>query len=525
MKISPEHSFLFANIKQIAYYLIDIEHFGPVNKKMLDICNLSREEIEYQHISAVFNSREIDNLKNFYKKLFKHGREKKSCWSFVNESNEKRFLEVNSIPHKNEKGEVDYVLCLAEDITDELRKEEKLFRSRERYRGVFDHAPLALMVTDIENNILDWNKTAEKIFGWKKEEVLNKDFTIIIPDDLQEEITEFTQKLFQGGRTHNINKNVCRDGKEIICEWDTAVIRDENNEILEFISIAQDITKKLEAEKKIEAQKEELKYNEIRTRFFANVSHELKTPLNLIFSTLQVINFYRKQDSQLEEDKKLDKYLNLIKQNGYRLLRVVNNLIDITRIGAESFKINRGNYDIVFVVKSIVESVSDFISDRDRKLTFKTDIDSKVIACDPFNIERIMLNLLSNAVKFTEMGDEITVSIKKKKDKIIISVRDTGIGIKKDEQQIIFEQFRQIDKGFNRQKEGSGIGLSLVKSIVEMHGGKISVDSEFGKYSQFSFSLPLVKVSREEDDSEKYKADNLLNKVDLEFSDIYDVKP
>ena len=522
MKISPEHSFLLKNINHIAYYLADMEHFGPVNKMMANICNLSKENIEYQHISAVFKGRELENIKTFYKELFEKGEEKNGCWSFVRDSGEKRFLEIKSIPHKNSSGEVDYVLCLGEDITDKLKKNEKLFRSRERYRGIFDQAPLALMVTDIENNILDWNKTAEKIFGWKKREVLNEDFTIIIPDDLEEEITEFAKNVYKGGRTHNINKNVCRDGSKIICEWDTTVIRDENNEVLEFISIAQDITEELEAEKKIKAQKEELRYNELRTRFFANVSHELKTPLNLIFSTLQVIEYYKKQDSRLENDKKLNKYLNLIKQNGFRLLRLVNNLIDITRIGADSFKINRGNYDIIFVVKSIIESVSDFIDSRDRILKFTTDIKSKVIACDPFNIERVMLNLLSNAVKFTEVGDEITVIVEEKEDKIIISVKDTGIGIKEEEQEVIFEQFRQIDKSFNRQQEGSGIGLSLVKSIVEMHDGEIWVESEFGKYSQISFYLPDFKVSKKEDDSEKYKADNLLNKVDLEFSDIYD---
>ncbi|RCW41828.1 MULTISPECIES: PAS domain-containing sensor histidine kinase [unclassified Halanaerobium] len=395
MKISPEHSFLFQNINHIAYYLIDMEHFGPVNQMMADICNLSKEDIEYQHISAFFNDKELKNLKKFHKKLFEQGEEKNVCRSFVRDSGEERFFEVKYIPHKNNSEKVDYILCLAEDIT-----------------------------------------------------------------------------------------------------------------------------KKLAAKKKIKAQKEVLKDNELRTRFFTNVSHELKTPLNLIFSTLQVIDYYKKQHSYLKNDKRLDKYLNLIKQNGFRLLRLANNLIDIIRIGADSFKINRGNYDIIFVIKGIIESVSDFIDSRDRMLKFSTDIKSKIIACDPFNIERVMLNLLSNAVKFTEAGDEITVSVEEKEEKIVISVRDTGIGIKEEEREVIFEQFRQINKSFNKQQEGSGIGLSLVKSIIEMHNGKVWVESKFGEYSQFSFYLPDFKVIKEDNDSEKYKADNLFNKVDLEFSDI-----
>ena len=130
------------------------------------------------------------------------------------------------------------------------------------------------------------------------------------------------------------------------------------------------------------------------------------------------------------------------------------------------------------------------------------------------------MNLISNAVKFTAEGDEILLRIEKEKEWIKISLRDTGIGIKKENQDIIFEQFRQVDQSFNKKREGSGIGLSLVKSIVEMHGGKIELDSIYGVYSRFSVYLPAETIDERTLAAESYSADSLLNKVELEFSDI-----
>ena len=147
----------------------------------------------------------------------------------------------------------------------------------------------------------------------------------------------------------------------------------------------------------------------------------------------------------------------------------------------------------------------------------------QITACDPFNIERVILNLISNAVKFTAEGDEILLRIEKDNDQIIISVRDTGIGIEKENQDIIFEHFRQVDQSFNKKREGSGIGLSLVKSIVEMHGGTINVESIYGRYSKFSVCLPIETIDPKTVEAEGYSADSLLNKVELEFSDINNI--
>jgi signal transduction histidine kinase len=196
---------------------------------------------------------------------------------------------------------------------------------------------------------------------------------------------------------------------------------------------------------------------------------------------------------------KLNKYLSIMKQNSYRLIKLINNLIDISKIDAGYYKINLCNCNIVSVVEEITMSVAEYIQDKGMKLIFDTDTEEKIIACDPEKIERIILNLLSNAVKFTDAGGSIYVSVNAGTDKVKVSVRDTGICIPGEKLEKIFERFVQVDKSLSRNHEGSGIGLSLVKSLVEMHGGNIKAFSKIGLGSEFVFELPAEKLINEEE--------------------------
>lgn len=520
-KISPHFDFLFNNLNKIAYFLTDPSHFGAVNKKMAEFCSLNVSEIEGKSISVILDEDKIPDVKKFNKKIFENGL-RSTAEIKIEIGNKQKIIKVDTIPHHDSQGQVDYLLCLAEDITAELEKEEKFYKNKKRYRSIFKKAPLAFVVSDRETNIIDWNEKAEEIFGWEKEEVINKNFNIIVEEQSYSEITELIENVFEGEESYNINKNIAKDGSELFCEWNTALIKDRNNKILEIISIAQDITEKINIQKRIENQKEELRYSKLRTQFFANISHELKTPLNLIFSSLQLLE-YKLKNNISDDANQYDKYLSSIKNNGFRLLRLVNNLIDITKIDVNTFQLNRGNLDIVKLVESVADIAKDYLETKNRNFRFESELDSQIIACDPFNIERVIFNLISNAVKFTSDGDEILLTIEKNKNNIVISIRDTGIGIKKENQSIIFDQFRQVNQEFNKQREGSGIGLSLAKSIIEMHGGKITLDSIYGIYSRFNVYLPIETIDEETAESENYYADSLLNKIELEFSDINNI--
>ncbi|NFL14429.1 PAS domain S-box protein [Clostridium botulinum] len=292
-----------------------------------------------------------------------------------------------------------------------------------------------------------------------------------------------------------------------------------------ILSILRDITSQKQVEKlqkdvekNIELLNESREYNKLITDFLANISHELKTPLNVIFTAVQILDLYKKDAKSYD---KKEQYIKVIKQNCYRLMRLINNLLDTTKLDSGYLKLNLVNCNIVNLVEEITLSVVYYAESKNINIIFDTDVEEKIMAVDPDKIERIVLNLLSNAIKFTGSGGNIYVTVKDFEDNIIISVKDTGIGIPEDKIENIFDRFVQVDKTLRRNKEGSGIGLYLLKSFVNMHEGTIDIQSEIGKGSEFIINIPvkLVKENLEKENNVFYSPSK--EYVDMEFADIY----
>lgn len=266
---------------------------------------------------------------------------------------------------------------------------------------------------------------------------------------------------------------------------------------------------------------EAVEIEKVRTEFFSNISHEFKTPINVLIGALKLMEMYvdKVPDEQLQG--KLGNLHNSMKLNCYRLLRLVSNFLDITRIETGYIKVNLINCDIVRVIHEITYSISAYALEKGVELKFISEVEQETIACDPEKIERIFLNLLSNAIKFTSKGDKIMVNLSKKDDFVVISVKDTGIGIKEEDQGYIFERFKQVNKSFSRNSEGTGIGLSLVKSLVEMHQGTISVKSAYGEGSEFIVELPNQTADEMNPYYKGMEDVNIGDRVVMEFSDIY----
>ena len=267
----------------------------------------------------------------------------------------------------------------------------------------------------------------------------------------------------------------------------------------------------------------------LKNEFFANLSHEFKTPINIVLSMMQLMGKNIEDGSiQYNKDTNLDKHIKIVKQNAYRLLRLVNNLIDMTRIDAGYYKMNFENHNIISVIEEITMSVADYIEEKGISLIFDTEEEEIILACDPDKIERIMLNLLSNAVKamtsnkHLERELEIEVYIAVKNENVYVSVKDNGIGIPQEKLQDIFTRFVQVEDNITRKTEGSGIGLALVKSLVEMHGGQIDVESEEGIGTNFCLSLPIKRVV-EVNDTVDPTISNKIEKCVIEFSDVYSI--
>lgn len=287
--------------------------------------------------------------------------------------------------------------------------------------------------------------------------------------------------------------------------------------------IIRDLNYKQKVEEYSRLLNEAISYDKLKTEFFSNISHEFRTPLNVILSALQVLDIYCKTDNINTYIMKNEKYRQVMRQNCFRLLKLVNNIIDITKIDSGYFQINLKNHNIVSLVEVIAYSVQDYIENNGLNFEFTSVIPESIIACDAEKIERIILNLLSNAVKFTPKGGEVSIKICQVDNNVCIFIKDTGIGIPPEKQDVIFERFRQVDKSFARSNEGSGIGLSLVKFLVEMQNGKIKLKSMVGQGSEFIISFPIVTIESPEISVKATPLnDSRVEIINIEFSDIYE---
>ena len=262
----------------------------------------------------------------------------------------------------------------------------------------------------------------------------------------------------------------------------------------------------------------DLEDNKLKLDFFVNISHELRTPVNLISSTIQLIKLNLKNLSK-EDANIISKYIDIMESNSMRLIRLINNLIDSTKIDSGFVKFTPINADIIKFIEDVCDSVVDYVDFNKMNLIFDTDSEEEIVLFDPDIIERILLNLLSNAVKFNKVDGTIYVNLYTKDDEIRITVRDEGIGIPKEKLSSIFKRFEQLKTKNKIEKQGSGIGLYLVKSLVTLHGGNIKVESKVNEGSKFIITIPKKVLENGEElvIDEKEKANR---KASIEFSDI-----
>lgn len=227
-----------------------------------------------------------------------------------------------------------------------------------------------------------------------------------------------------------------------------------------------------------------------KNNYFVNLSHELRTPLNVILSTQQLITSLNTNDKPIAKDK-LESYMITLKRNSNRLLNLINNIIETSKIESGSYKLNIEDADIVYLVEEAVLSMKDFIEGKGIELIIDPEIEEKIIECDASEIEKCIINLIANATKFTSEGGQIKVKILDLGNEIEISVKDTGIGIEEKYHESIFNRFDQAYDKISEEHGGSGLGLTLTKQLVNLHNGNISVKSIHGEGSEFIIILPI----------------------------------
>lgn len=410
------------------------------------------------------------------------------------------------------------VLIINNLINTENNLNKKLRYILSWYEGIFENMPDAVTIRE-NDKIIYINDSYKNFFNIKnKNDLMGKSIYDIVDSASYEKIKEKDKILSKENILKPRHNTYTINGITIECEEIGVKLKDTYKDL--YLFILRDIKYRKEYENMIVKLKQKEEDEKLKNQFFTNISHEFKTPVNVIYSAMQM------QEKCIEEGNLTGcgKYTSSIRQNCFRLIRLINNILDINKIESGYYSPAKKIVNIVEKVENITESIIDYASFKGIEVVFDTTEEEIFCYCDEDSLERIVLNLISNAIKYNEYGGFIFINIEKDNDKVKIFFRDNGCGIENERIESIFNRFERGDTTLYRKTEGSGIGLNLVKSMVEINGGNIVIDSEIGKGTTVKVEFPVVQYNVEDYYrlQDEFTFENtLVSKVEIEFSDIY----
>lgn len=442
----------------------------------------TESEVMKKNVSDIFPVNPEEN-EELFKKILKRSitnyevKRKKKDGTVIDVS-------ISSVILHDTEGKVSGVLSLSSDISSRKRYEETL---KKLYQAT-EQSPVSIVITDVKGNIEYVNPNLCDVSGFSFNEVIGKNPRIFKSGSKSiEDYRELWNTILSGNQWKGEFENKRKDGSIYWESGSISPIRNDNGEITHFIAVKEDITdKKRILEELILAKTRAEEANKTKDVFLANMSHELRTPL------IGILGYSDLLTDILEEEDKIEMAKG-IKRSGKRLLNTLNMILNFTKIEADKYEIIFKPLKIKDELESVykmfygaaVEKNLDFsLQIKDPELTI--NIDSAFFAV-------IMENLINNAIKFTSKGYIKIIAGKIKGDMIEIKVKDTGIGIEKDHHEAIFEEFRQVSEGINREFQGTGLGLSIARKYVEMMNGTIKVESKIGEGSVFTIVFPAYK--------------------------------
>ncbi|MDF2655377.1 MAG: sensor histidine kinase [Bacillota bacterium] len=468
----------------------------------------------------------------------------------LKKSGERNVIEVNAIPVFHENKLISVVVS-HRVVTKIVEYEEEIRRQKELLEVILSNLRESIFVFDKDMNALVLKNavlTLDLHTGKRLEkgnllsrlsDPLNRRYHLDGSEIKFEDTAVY--RAAKGETTQNQTVCLRENGQKFCYLINGKPVMDREGNFLYGIASALEISDLMNSQLELREAKERLldlehEKNQVLTNamkqkdeFLYLITHEFKTPLAVILSALQTIDLLCKD----QVPPMVEKYLRKIKQNTFRQMRLVGNLLDITRINSGFVNTNNEVYDIVHMTRSIIESIQSIAMHKGVAVEFTSALQECPVCFDEEKYERVLLNLLSNALKFTASGNDIRVELRKKvvrgKRMICISVKDSGIGIPDDMQAYIFERFGQVNTSFSRQAEGTGIGLYLVKLFISAMGGEITLKSEIGKGSTFTVLLPDFDKSINSETTPQVKEkkrlihenERLVQEIAIQLSDIY----
>lgn len=407
-----------------------------------------------------------------------------------------------------------YIHLIIVDIT-KLKLSERNLKLL--YKAI-EQNPTSVVITNSEGEIEYVNPKFSEVSGYSFEEVFGKNLRILKSGIHTQEFYKNLWDTIKSGETWT--GEICNKRKDGSFVWENVLVSpivNDFNEITNFIKISEDITEKKRIYEEIIQAKQKAEESErLKTAFLQNMSHEIRTPLNGVIGFSNLLSTKDLSKSDISE------YSSIIQTSAKRLLEIVNNILDISKIETGQIKIVQGEFSINTLIRNIYSIFSLIAKEKELEFNYSVALDdiSSVIYSDETKIHQILSNLVNNALKFTKTGS-VNFGYNVEDENLIFYVKDTGIGIPEDMQTKIFERFIQADMGLTRNFEGAGLGLAICNGLANLLGGKIWLESEIGKGSTFYFSIPFNQIKNQSNlySEKEEKIEMLTNKKILIVED------
>ncbi len=403
-------------------------------------------------------------------------------------------------------------IAVVSDITARRQAENAANTAYRQLSFHVESSPLAVIEWDSDFRVSRWSESAERLFGWKAEEVIGKhvnEWQFVFADDV-DAVALVTNRQREGVEVQGVqrNRNYTRDGSVLYCEWYNSVLRDDRGKLVSVLSLVLDVTARKEAEeeraalliRERDARQHAEEADRLKDEFLATLSHELRTPLTSILGWASMI-----RNGEVE-GASATRAIETIERNARAQARLIDDLLDVSRIITGNLRLDLHPLNVAPIVEAAIDALRPTADVKGIQLRTETLSGDCLVKGDPNRLRQVIWNLLSNAIKFTQRGGVVAVALKCAGGTVRLTVADTGEGISAEFLPYVFDRFRQAEGSISRKQGGLGLGLAVVRHLVELHGGSIRAESGgIDHGSVFTVDLPLAQERRDPARAEERK--------------------
>ena len=396
--------------------------------------------------------------------------------------------QVEFVSNVYDVGDQRAIQCNIRDITERKLAEQQLAH----FSAIVNASQDAIIGKNLEFIVTSWNAAAERLYGYTAEEAIGESIAILQPGDRPDELPSLMAKVTHGESTDNLHTVRRRkDGTLIDVSLTLSPIKDRGGQTIGVSTIARNITNAVRMERQLQEQAKQLA-NEARLKdeFLAMLAHELRNPLAPIRNGIDALRILPPNGEQAKQ------ILDMMEEQASNLVRLIDDLLDVSRITRGKMELRRQRVALPKIITNAIQTAEPLIQAKGHELTVRQATERLYVYADPTRLTQVVANLLNNAAKYTPKGGKISLSTERIGDEVAIRVRDNGMGIAADVMPSIFGMFVQADSSLHRSQGGLGIGLTLVRSLVELHGGTVEATSDgLGMGCEFTVRLPILQAS------------------------------